>query len=47
MVNTVGPVPNILIAATPTVYTDPTLASGILYVVVEFETVALSGSVTL
>ena len=41
MVNTVGPVPNTLTAATPTVYTDPTVASSIVYVVIEFKTVAL------
>ena len=34
MVDSISPVPNTLTAATPTVYTDPTVALGILCVVV-------------
>ena len=41
MPDTVGPVPNTLTAATSTVYTDPTVALGTLYVVVGADTVIL------
>ena len=41
MPEVVEPVPSILTAATPTLYTDPAVASGIVKVVVGASTIAL------